>query len=49
MGRQLLLLLLAFAAGTAIALLLGAKNLGTALGVGQVCFAATLVYVMLRD
>jgi hypothetical protein len=49
MGRQLLLLLLAFAAGTAIALLLGAKNLGTALGIGQVCFAATLVYVLLRD
>jgi hypothetical protein len=49
MGRQLLLLLLAFVAGTAIALLLGAKNLGTALAVGQVCFAATLVYVLLRD
>jgi hypothetical protein len=49
MGRQLLLLLLAFAGGAAIALLLGAKNLGTALGVGQVCFAAMLVFVLMRD
>jgi hypothetical protein len=49
MSRQLLLLLLGLAGGTAIALLLGAKNLGTALGVGQVCFAATLVYVLMRD
>jgi uncharacterized membrane protein YebE (DUF533 family) len=49
MGRQLLLLLLGFAGGTAIALLLGAKNLGTAIGVGQVCFAAVLVYVLMRD
>jgi hypothetical protein len=50
MGRRLLLmLLLGFAGGTAIALLLGAKNLGTAFGVAQVCFAAVLVYVLLRD
>jgi hypothetical protein len=49
MGRQLLLLLLAFAGGSAIALLVGAKNLGTAFGIGQLCFAATLVYVLLRD
>lgn len=49
MSRQLLLLLLGFAGGTAIALLVGAKNLGTALAVGQVCFAATLVYVLMRD
>jgi hypothetical protein len=49
MGRQLLLLLAAFAVGTAIALLIGAKNFGTALGLGQVCFAAMLVYVLLRD
>jgi hypothetical protein len=46
---QLLLLLLALAGGTAIALLAGAKNLGTALGVAQVCFAAVLVYVLMRD
>jgi hypothetical protein len=49
MGRQLLLLLLAFAAGTGIALLLGAVNLGTAFGVGQLTFAATLVWVLMRD
>jgi hypothetical protein len=49
MSRQLLLLLLAFAGGTVIALLVGAKNLGTAMGVGQLCFAATLVFVLLRD
>ncbi len=49
MGRQLALLLLVFAAATAIALLLGAKNLGTAFGVAQVCFAAALVWVLMRD
>lgn len=49
MGRQLLLLLLGFAGGTAIALALGAHNLGTALGVGQLCFAATLAWVLLRS
>lgn len=48
MSRQLLVLLLAFAAGAAVAGLLGA-GLGTAFGVGQVCFAAALVYVLLRD
>ena len=46
--RQLALLVLAFAAGTAIALLLGAVNLGIALGVGQVCFAAALAWVLFR-
>lgn len=49
MGRQLLFLALAFGVGTALALLLGAKNLGTAMGVGQLCFAAVLVFVLLRD
>jgi hypothetical protein len=48
MARQLAILLLAFALGTAVALLLGAVNLGTALGVGQVVFAAALVWVLLR-
>lgn len=48
MARQLLLLVLAFAAGAAIAGLLGAASLGVALGVGQLCFAAVLVYVLLR-
>jgi hypothetical protein len=49
MSRQLALLLLGFAAATVIALLVGAKNLGTAFGVAQVCFAALLVYVLMRD
>lgn len=46
MARQLLFLLLAFAGGAAVAGLLGA-GLGVAFGVGQVCFAATLVWVLL--
>jgi hypothetical protein len=49
MGRQLLLLLLAFAGGTAIAALLGAINLGTAFGVGQLTFAAVLVWILMTD
>jgi hypothetical protein len=49
MGRQLLLLLLAFAAGTGVALLLGAINLGTAFGVGQLTFAAMLVWLLMTD
>ena len=49
MGSQLLLLLVAFTGGAAIALLVGAKNLGTAMGIGQLCFAAMLVYVLMRD
>ena len=49
MGRQLLFLALAFGVGTALAVLLGAKNLGTAMGVGQLCFAVVLVFVLLRD
>jgi uncharacterized hydrophobic protein (TIGR00271 family) len=39
----------AFAAGTAVAELAGAANLGVALGIGQLCFAATLVWLLLRD
>jgi hypothetical protein len=49
MRRQLLLLVLAFAGGTALAGLLGAVSLGVAFGVGQVCFATALVWVLLRD
>jgi hypothetical protein len=48
MARQLLVLLLAFAVGAAIAGLLGATSLGVALGVGQLCFAAALVWLLLR-
>jgi hypothetical protein len=47
MGRQLLILAAGFFLGVFAALALGAVNLGTALGVGQVTFGATLVYVLL--
>ncbi|MBS1883657.1 MAG: hypothetical protein JSS97_11955 [Actinobacteria bacterium] len=49
MGRQLLILVAGFFVGVFAALALGAIDLGTALGVGQVTFAATLVYVLLTD
>jgi hypothetical protein len=42
------LLLASFAGATAIAAALGAANFGTALTFGQLAFAATLVWVMLR-
>lgn len=47
-GRQLAAMLGAFAAGTALAAMLGAIGFGVALGVGQLCFAAALVWVLLR-
>jgi hypothetical protein len=48
MPRELLILLAAFAAATALAALLGAVNLGTALGVGQLGFSAALLWLLLR-
>ncbi len=48
MIRQLALMLGAFVLGAAIAAAFGAVNLGVALGVGQVCFAAALAWVLLR-
>jgi hypothetical protein len=48
MPRQLLLLAVAFAAGVAVAELLGAVNLGVALGIGQLAFVAALVWLLLR-
>jgi hypothetical protein len=47
--RELLVLAAAFAAGAALAGALGAINLGVALGVGQISFAAALVWVLLTD
>jgi len=47
-ARDLPLLLVAFAAGVAIAGALGAVSLGVALGVGQVTFAGALVWILLR-
>jgi hypothetical protein len=49
MGRQLLTLVGGFLVGVLAALALGAHNLGTALGIGQLTFAVTLVYVLLSD
>jgi hypothetical protein len=46
--RQLAIMLGAFVLGAAVAGALGAISLGVALGVGQVCFAAALVWVLLR-
>ncbi len=47
--RQLAVMLGAFALGTAIAGALGAVSFGVALGVGQICFAATLVWILLTQ
>ena len=48
MPLNLAIVIAAFAAGVGLAELFGAKNLGTALGVGQLTFAAALVYVLAR-
>ena len=48
-GRQLFVLAAAFAAGVGLAEALGAINLGVAFGVGQLTFAAALVWILLRD
>jgi len=45
---QVGLLVLLFAAVTAIAELAGAANLGTAMGIGQIAFAAGLVALLLK-
>lgn len=47
MIRQLAIMLAAFVLGTAVAAALGAISFGVALGVGQVCFAAALAWVLL--
>jgi hypothetical protein len=47
MIRQLAIMFGAFAAGSLLAGALDAVSLGVALGVGQVCFAAALVFVLL--
>ena len=48
LATQALVLVAVFAAATVIAELLGAVNLGTALGIGQIAFTAVLVYMLLR-
>jgi uncharacterized membrane protein (DUF485 family) len=42
------IVLVAFGVGVGLAELFGAKNLGTALGVGQLTFVIALVYVLMR-
>jgi hypothetical protein len=46
--RDVGILLGVFVAATALAELFGAVNMGTALTVGQLAFAATLAWVLLR-
>jgi hypothetical protein len=48
MRLSLAILVATFAAGTLIAELAGAPNLGTAMTFGQLAFAGALVYVLLR-
>jgi hypothetical protein len=48
MGRNLTMMFGAFILASALAGALGASNLGTALAFGQMAFAATVVYVMLK-
>jgi uncharacterized membrane protein (DUF485 family) len=48
MLANLLIVAIAFGAGVGVAELLGAHNLGTALGVGQIAFVLALTYVLVR-
>ncbi len=48
MARDLLIVFSCFVIATAVAAALGAANFGTALAFGQMAFAASTVYVMLR-
>ena len=48
MRRSLLVMFGAFVLASVLAGALGAANLGTALAFGQMAFAATTVYVLLR-
>jgi hypothetical protein len=47
-ASDLIVLLASFAGATALAAAFGAANFGTALTFGQLAFAATLVWVLLR-
>ena len=48
MLANLLIVIAAFWLGVGAAELLGAVNMGTALGVGSITFSLALVYVLLR-
>jgi hypothetical protein len=45
---KVVIVLAAFGVGVGLAELFGAKNLGTALGVGQLTFVVGLIYVLMR-
>jgi uncharacterized membrane protein (DUF485 family) len=45
---KLLIVLAAFGVGVGLAEVFGAKNFGTALGVGQLTFVVALIYVLVR-
>jgi hypothetical protein len=45
---QLIVISVAFGTGVAVAEVLGAVNLGVALGVGQLAFAGALVWALLH-
>jgi hypothetical protein len=48
MARDLLMMVGAFVLASALAEAFGASNLGTALAFGQMAFAATTVFVLLK-
>ena len=48
LATQAAILVAVFAGVTVVAELAGAANLGTALGIGQIAFTATLVALLLR-
>jgi hypothetical protein len=48
MKGSLLIIIGAFVVASALAAALGAANLGTALSFGQMAFAASVVYVLLK-
>jgi len=48
LNSQALALVALTALATGVGLLLGAADLGTALGIGQIAFVLGLVYVLLR-
>ena len=48
MPAKLAIVVAAFAIGVGLAEVFGAKNLGTAFGVGQLTFVIALVYVLMR-
>lgn len=48
LSAQIAVVLAVFVAATALALALGAANLGTALGIGQVFFTVAVVVALMR-